>query len=69
MSMPGGSEWILIIMSLCIFILPIVALIDIVKGTFKDPNNKLVWILLVIFLPFIGSILYFTIGKKQKINA
>lgn len=46
--------------------LPIVALIDIAKNEFNG-NDKLMWILLVIFTNPIGSILYFTIGKKQKI--
>lgn len=48
-------------------VLPIAALIDISKSAFKG-NEKLMWILLVIFTNPIGSILYFTIGKKQKIN-
>ena len=48
-------------------ILPIAALIDISKSEFKG-NDKLMWILLVIFTNPIGAILYFTIGKNQKIN-
>ena len=43
------------------------ALLDIVKSDFKDQNGKLIWCLLVIFLPFIGTILYFAIGKDQKV--
>lgn len=49
-------------------ILWIIALIDILKSDFKDSNGKIIWLLLVIFLPVIGSILYFAIGKSQKIN-
>lgn len=49
-------------------ILWIIALIDILKSVFKDSNGKIIWLLLVIFLPVIGSILYFAIGKSQKIN-
>ncbi|WP_457617653.1 PLD nuclease N-terminal domain-containing protein [Lutibacter sp.] len=43
----------------------IIALIDILKSKFER-NNKLVWVLVVLFFNLIGAILYFTIGKKQK---
>ena len=43
------------------------ALIDVLKSEFKD-NNKLIWLLTVILVPFIGAIVYFAIGKKQKIT-
>ncbi|WP_028376510.1 PLDc N-terminal domain-containing protein [Leeuwenhoekiella sp. MAR_2009_132] len=56
---------ILIFMGLGV-ILPIVALVDIVKNDFKG-NNKIVWVLIVIFFNLLGSILYFTLGKKQRI--
>ena len=45
----------------------IIALIDILKSDFRDTNGKIIWALVVIFLPVIGSILYFLIGKSQKI--
>jgi hypothetical protein len=54
---------------LLFFLLPIIfwvfALIDILKNNFQD-NNKIIWVLVVIFLPIIGAVLYFIIGKKQK---
>ena len=56
---------ILIFMGLGV-ILPIVALVDIVKNDFKG-NNKIVWVLIVIFFNLLGSILYFTLGKKQRV--
>lgn len=46
----------------------IIALIDILKSDFRDTNGKITWALVVIFLPVIGSILYFLIGKSQKIQ-
>ena len=50
-----------------IFILPILALVDILKSTFES-NNKLIWVLVVIFTNIIGAVLYFTIGRNQKIK-
>ena len=46
----------------------IIALIDILKSDFRETNDKIIWALVVIFLPVIGSILYFLIGKSQKIQ-
>ena len=61
-----GLGWfmILIIIGMAL-LLPLVALIDIVRNDF-DGNNKLLWVLIVIFLPFLGSILYFAIGRDQR---
>lgn len=58
---------LLLLVAFPIFILFIAALVDILKNRFPE-NDKLVWLLVVIFLPFLGPILYFTIGAKQKIK-
>ena len=57
----GAPEFLLILLVL----LPIIALVDILKSEFRG-NNKIVWVLVTIFFPIFGSILYFVIGKKQK---
>jgi len=44
-----------------------VAFLDILKNDFKG-NEKLIWLLVVIFVPFIGPPCYFFIGFKQKIR-
>ncbi len=43
----------------------LIALVDILKSEFKDSSNKLIWILVTLFLPFLGPILYFLVGRKQ----
>lgn len=64
----GPQEIIIILfISLFLFILPILALVDIVRNEFEG-NNKVVWVLIVIFFNIIGSVLYFLIGRKQRIN-
>jgi len=66
-SIPGGLEWLIIFGVIsCAFILPIWALIDIIRSQFNEPNNKLIWVLVVLLLPFVGSILYLAIGRGQK---
>lgn len=42
------------------------SLIDILKGEFSG-FNKIIWLLLVIFIPFLGMVLYLIVGRKQKI--
>lgn len=49
-------------------VLMIWAIIDILKSKFKGEYDKLLWILLVIFLGIIGVILYYFIGRKNKIG-
>ncbi len=48
-------------------VLPIIALIDILRNDFKD-NNKLIWVLVILFTSLIGVLLYFIYGTKQKIK-
>jgi hypothetical protein len=56
-----------ILFILLILLFPILALVDILKSKF-DGHNKLIWVLVVIFTNTIGAILYFLIGKNQKIQ-
>ncbi len=57
-------------MSFLIGILVLVAwiwsLVDIINHEFTG-NNKLLWILIVILMPVVGTILYFLLGKKNQI--
>ena len=64
-----GSGQIMLILGIIIviwFIPTIIALIDILKSKFEG-NNKIVWLLVVLFLHLIGAILYFVLGRKQRI--
>jgi len=51
------------ILSLVILVLDIIAIIDVVKSG-MDGTKKLIWILAILFLPVLGMILYFAIGRK-----
>ncbi|WP_373280245.1 MULTISPECIES: PLDc N-terminal domain-containing protein [Marinifilum] len=57
----------MIVFSILIFLLPLIALIDIVRNEFTN-SNKLIWVLVVLLFPFFGPILYFIFGLKQKIR-
>ena len=45
----------------------VAALIDILKNEFDPHQNKLIWVLVVLLMPFLGGILYFAIGQRNKI--
>ena len=64
-----GPQEILVILigSLLFLLVPIIALIDILKNEFNG-NDKLIWVLVVLLFSVIGAILYLFIGRKQKIE-
>ena len=47
------------------FILYIYILIDILKHEFTG-YNKIIWLLVIIFFPVLGAILYLVFGKSQR---
>ena len=49
-------------LSLLWFVLWILAIIDCVKS--NNPN-KVVWIIVILLVPFLGSLLYFMLGRKR----
>jgi hypothetical protein len=61
-----GIFEIIVILFLIGFIPFIFAFIDILKNEFTG-NNKLIWIIAVLFAPVIGSLAYFIIGRKQRV--
>ena len=51
------------LISFIILVIDIIVIIDIIKGS-KDTEKKILWIIAVIFLPVLGPILYYVVGKK-----
>ena len=55
------------LLSLASLVLFVIALIGLVRSNnWTDPTTKLIWALIIIFVPTIGPILYLTIGRRQK---
>jgi hypothetical protein len=59
--------WILV--GMCVFIAWISTIVDIVRSEFTNPSNKSVWMMLVIFIPLLGMLLYYLVGLGQKSNS
>lgn len=52
------------LIGLLCFIFWIVALVDCIRSNIP---NKVLWIVLIILLPFLGTILYFILGKTRAV--
>lgn len=61
-------QMVLIAMPLVIInlIFVIIALVDLSKRKKVLWGNKIIWVVLIIFVQYIGWILYFLIGKKEE---
>ena len=65
---PGSVLVFITIVSVVMFLLPLLALISIVKNEFQG-NDKLIWVLIVLLLPILGSILYFAVGRQKRLQS
>ena len=63
----GGGIIITLFVVLFIFLLPLLALISALMNDFPG-NEKILWVLIILFLPFLGSVLYFLIGRGKRIS-
>ncbi|RFZ92465.1 PLDc_N domain-containing protein [Mucilaginibacter conchicola] len=65
-----SNSWMIFILALGIayFGFVLFCLMDVLKATFKDPIQKFVWIAVIVCFPFLGSIIYLYMGRKNKIN-
>lgn len=65
-----GPQEIIILMVFVIpflFILPLIALMLVVTNQFEG-NDKLMWVLIILFLPILGSLLYFVFGHSKRLK-
>ncbi len=62
----GASEIFILTLFIPLLILKIYCIIDITRSKFSEPVNKLLWTIIVIFVPLIGEILYLIFGRSQK---
>lgn len=48
------------------FIVQIIALIDALRANFRKENDKLIWVLVIIFLGIVGAIIYLLMSPDSK---
>lgn len=52
------------LIGLIIFILDVIAIIEVFKSS-KDTLTKLLWTLLILLFPLVGLLIYYFLGRKQ----
>lgn len=63
----GLVVWSFFLLLVLVSLIPwLIALVDVLRHEFRVPQNKLIWLLTLLFVPVIGWVLYFYIGRKQK---
>ena len=64
----GGQEMLLLTIVFAVFLLlPVIALIDVLRSDFRGASDKLIWVIVILFLNLIGALLYVTIGRRQRV--
>ena len=51
-----------------VFFIFLAAFINVLKSDFTDSTTKLMWVLVILLVPFLGSIIYFMIGGRHKVQ-
>jgi hypothetical protein len=68
LGMIGPQEIMIILLAFSfILLLPLLALISVLRNDFQG-NDKLIWVLIILLLPFLGAILYFIIGREKRLK-
>jgi len=59
---------LMILVGILGFIFWIFMLIDVAKRNFKNENDKIIWILVVILASWVGALIYYFVIKKPNKN-
>jgi pilus assembly protein TadC len=62
----GGGFLFLGLFGLVYFIFWLYCLIDVIRSDFKDPNMKLIWIVILLFAHVFGPIIYLVMRNRSK---
>lgn len=57
--------WQIVVMS--VFIIAVIAIVDIARNKFEN-SQKFIWLLICLFVP-LGGLVYFVVGRRQRIRA
>jgi len=63
-----GYGMLLQFLGLLLVMFWVYALYDCLKSTFKEPNQKLIWLVLIILVPYLGPVMYIGLSKKGKLK-
>ncbi len=64
---PIAIGLVFLVIGLAFFAVWVWSLIDVIRSDFKGENDKLIWILVIVLAGILGSVIYFFVGRKNKI--
>ncbi|MFN5332354.1 MAG: PLDc N-terminal domain-containing protein [Bacteroidota bacterium] len=67
-NMGFGSLVFILLFLLPYFLLWLYCLVDVIRSKFKNENMRLIWIIILLFVQFIGPILYLILGTNSKLS-
>ena len=44
------------------------SLVDVLTGEFQKDNDRVIWVIILLLLPFPGFLLYLMFGRKNRMN-
>lgn len=62
----GGGIFLVGFFGLVYLVFWLYCLIDTIRSDFKDPNMKLIWIVILLFAHVLGPIIYLVMGNRSK---
>ncbi|PIN77998.1 hypothetical protein COV15_00650 [Candidatus Woesearchaeota archaeon CG10_big_fil_rev_8_21_14_0_10_34_12] len=66
MFVPFMFVFVLLAVAIAVFVFWIVMLVDALQRRFKGKNEKLLWVLVLIFASWIGAIIYYFLVYNKK---
>jgi hypothetical protein len=48
-------------------IIYVFTIFDVVSSKFANQNDKLIWVIIVVLVPLVGTVLWFLIGRGKRI--
>jgi len=58
--------FIIVILSLAVFVFWIWTIIDCIRNTNYDDTRRIMWVLIIVLLGFIGSIIYLVMAPRGR---
>ena len=66
LQMPNGAEWLIVVFIILAALFWLKTLVELIGNRSLDTSSKIAWLIVVLFLGFIGAVIYLFFGKKTK---
>ncbi|MDI6772579.1 MAG: PLD nuclease N-terminal domain-containing protein [bacterium] len=65
----GLLELIVVFVLLVPLSLALLAILDVVRSDFRRDSDRVLWAIIVLLVPVIGPVLYYLVGRRQKLHS